>query len=110
MKLQSMTALAMSLLATPLWAVDGQLGLFFDTYPASCAMNVPCNCRGTLYVYAILQGASATGLSGAEYKIATGSTAADPGWFFSETFVPGALVLGSGALNPADPFTRGVNV
>ena len=96
--------------ASPSFAANGNIGMFFDTAGAICQAAVPCGSPVTMYVYALLQGASGLGLTGAEYKIATGSSAADTGWFFTETFDPSATVLGGGALNPADGLQRGVNV
>ncbi len=98
-------------LALPAWAADGNIGLYFDANLGSCQMNIPCHCLGRLYVYGRLEGASAGGITGAEYKIAVGPNSnADPGWLFSETFDPGATVIGAGALNAADPLGRGVDV
>lgn len=101
--------LAALLLAAPAGASDGEIGLFFDANASSCEMNIPCDCSGRLYVYGLLLGASAGGITGAEYKITFGSSSADPGWFVDETFEPGATILGGGLL-PADPVSRGVNV
>lgn len=110
MRLRAIAALGL-LLASPVWAYDGQIGLYFDSAVGStCQMTIPVNCRGRLYVYGLLFGASANGISGAEYKITVGSSAADPDWIFSETFAPGAIILGSGALTPPDNLPRGVNV
>ena len=64
-----------------------------------------------MWVFGLLLGASSGGITGAEYKIQIGGNDnPDPGWLFQETFTPGALVLGSGALTPADNERRGVNV
>ena len=97
--------------ASPSFAANGNIGLFFDTGAALCQAAVPCNTPVTMYVYALLQGASGIGFTGAEYKIQVGPNGnADPGWFFTETFDPAATVLGVGSLNPADNLQRGVNV
>jgi hypothetical protein len=65
-----------------------------------------------MWVWGLLQGASSGGITGAEYKIQVGvdDNADDPGLLFVETFVPGAFVIGSGALTPPDNASRGVNV
>jgi len=97
-------------LTSPSFAANGNIALFFDTSGALCQAEVPCGTPVTMYVYALLQGASGIGLTGAEYKIQTGSSAPDPGWFFSESFDPAATVVGTGALNPNDALPRGVNV
>lgn len=89
---------------------NGNIGLFFDDRGYSCDMQIPCGCKGRLYVFGLLQGASQTGITGAEYKIRTGRDSnPDPGWVFIETFDPTAVVLGA-AMNPVDPYYHGVNV
>jgi len=93
------------------WAANGNIGLFFDENAALCQAAVPCGQPVRMYVYALLQGATQTGITGAEYKIRVGAdNNADPGYLFNETFDPAATVLGAGALNPVDPTPRGVNV
>jgi hypothetical protein len=99
------------LAAAPTWAVNGNIGLFFDEGAALCKAPVPCGPPVTLYVYGLLQGASYTGITGAEYKVQVGANnSADAGWLFNEVFDPAATVIGTGAFNPVDPSARGVNV
>ncbi len=98
-------------LTSPSFAANGNIGMFFDTGAAICQSAAPCGTPVTMYVYALLQGASGIGLTGAEYKIQIGTNnSPDPGWFFSESFDPSATVVGAGALNPPDNGLRGVNV
>lgn len=102
---------ALVCLTSPTWAANGNIGLFFDAGAALCQQTVPCFTSTTLYVYALLQGASQTGITGVEYKIKTGpNNNADPGWLYTENFDILATVVGTGALTPADNLTRGVNV
>lgn len=99
------------LAATPVFAANGNIGLFFDEGGALCQATIPCGGSARLYVYALLQGASGLGITGAEYAVAIGpNTNADPDYgFFNEVFSPGSTVLGS-AFAPGDPAPRGVNV
>jgi len=61
-------------------------------------------------VYAELKGASAGGISGAEYAGTFGPNAsADAGYFFIEIPVPATTLLGN-AWFPPDPAPRGVNI
>jgi len=84
--------------------------MFFDQNGALCQAAVPCGPPVRMYVYALLQGSSGSGITGAEYKVQIGANNnADPGYLFNETFDPAATVIG-GAFNPTDPGTRGVNV
>src|SRR5262245_50190279 len=109
MRRQIIAAVATLSFALPVHA-DGSIGLYFDSGAINCEMDILCNCRGTAYVYAGLFGAIAGGITGVEYKIATGPDSnADPGWVFTETFVPGSIVVGSG-IAPPDPSPRGVQV
>jgi len=104
-----LTALVVA--AAPTWAANGNIGMFFDTGAALCQAAVPCGSPVTMYVYGLLQGASITGITGAEYKIQIGTNNnPDPGWFFGESFDPAATVVGSGAMTPVDNGLRGVNV
>jgi hypothetical protein len=95
-------------------AFDGQIHLSFDPDLSQFHVCEPLWCRETktLYVIAQLRGASQNGITGAEYKIQTGVNDAldSPVLFYSETFHPAATVVGSGALTPPDPDSRGVNV
>lgn len=97
--------------ASPAWAANGNIGLFFDPGASLCNGNIPCGYISTLYVFALLQGSSQFGITGAEYKVQTGANSSpDPGWMFMETFDPTATVIGTGAFNPVDGSARGVNV
>jgi hypothetical protein len=90
------------LLASTARAGDGGIGLFFDPSGRKCAEAIPCAGFGKLYVYALLEGASAHGLTGAEYSINIGSNGGpDRGWTFAETFPADAIVLGR-AFDPPD--------
>jgi hypothetical protein len=98
-------------LPVPSWGANGNIGIYFDSSAAAYCANIECQCTGRLYVYGLLQGASVSGFTGAEYKVAVGpNTSADPGWLFSETFNPAATVLGTGSFNLGDPQQRGVDV
>lgn len=103
--------------ATAAVASDGQIRLQFQ--PDVCQSVIPCGETRTLYVYAALEGATANGITGVEYSLRLGPDgAADPGWIFVETFVPGALAVGQGACYPPDQLAitprvnigRGINV
>ena len=123
MKRQLVVACTLALLAfasSPTWAgnVNGNIGLFWDTDGALCQATLPCDPQAAnpvrLYVYALLQGSSNTGITGAEYAVAIGlTTAVDPFYIMFETFDPAATVVSSGgasAFNPPDGGARGVNV
>jgi hypothetical protein len=86
------------LAASPVWAANGNIGLFFDEGAALCQYTIPCNGQARIYVYALLQGATQYGITGVEYRVtASGSTAA---YLISETFNPTATSVGSGAFPP----------
>jgi hypothetical protein len=112
MKRQLVALLASALLlpALPCSAANGNIGIFADPHAATCMATVPCMGTLKLWVYALLEGSSAGGITGAEYSIDVGSSAPDPLWFFSETFNASATVVGTGALNPGDALSRGVNL
>jgi hypothetical protein len=107
------------LAASPVWAANGNIGIFFDQGAALCQATVPCGTTARIYVYALLEGASYIGITGAEYKVQTGPDANpdNPGWFWNvEVFNPTATVIGQ-AFTPTDNFPvppplnqRGVNV
>ena len=106
------------LLATAAWSGNGRIGLFFDPGGQKCADAIPCTGFGQLYVYAMLEGASRDGITGAEYSIQIGPDAhSDPGWVFHEEFPEDAVALGK-AFFPLDidthqfPYNpgRGVNI
>jgi len=65
----------------------------------------------TINVYAELKGASAGGITGAEYAGTFGATtAADPGYFFLEIPNPMATTVLGSAFFPPDPAPRGQNI
>jgi hypothetical protein len=106
-----LSAMTLLLAAAPAVAANGALFFSFDTYNALICAEVPCHCTNRMFVWAVLQGASQTGITGAEYRIETGpNNLPDPGWLFVETFEPGLTVLGTGALNPPDGDHRGVTL
>jgi len=84
-------------------ASNGEIGLFFDAQGSLCSKSVGCNESVTLYVYGVLEGASASGIGSAEYALRIGpDQQIDAGWMFEETWSPQAnIVLGS-AVFPLD--------
>jgi hypothetical protein len=120
MRLKSFVAAGALLLLVPVSArsADGNIRLMFD--PNQCRGDIPCGEARTLYVYAVLEGATANGITGLEYGMQFGLDGApDPGWSFSEVFAPEITVtLGSGAFWPIDEIPimprpnrgRGVNL
>lgn len=85
------------------WASDGEIGIFFDPAASQCQASIPCGETGTLYFYALLEGSSIGGITGAEYGLRiNGDNDAEPDWVFQETFAPGTVVLGTGAFLPID--------
>ena len=125
MKRQLVVTCALALLAfasSPTWAgnVNGNIGLFWDTDGALCQATIPCNPTADpqlmprLYVYALLHGTSAAGITGCEYSVAIGPNSnLDAFYIMFETFDPTATVVsqgGAGAFNPPDSGARGVNV
>jgi len=90
-----------ALVGTSSWASDGAIRILFD--PNRCAGSVPCGETRTLYVYAVLEGATANGITGVEYSVRLGLDGApDEGWSFTEEFTPGTVTVGSGAFDPPD--------
>jgi len=110
--LVALLASASLLLALPCFASNGNIGIFADPHAATCQADAPCQSALTLYVYALLEGSSAGGITGAEYSIDVGDNNADPSYIMSESFNPAAQAtsVGSGAVTPADPLPRGINV
>lgn len=108
--LASFTSVALTIVPTLCMASNGNIGIFADPHAATCQATVPCFGTLTLYVYALLEGSSAGGITGAEYSIDVGDTNPDPEWLFSESFNASATVVGSGSLTPPDNLLRGVNV
>jgi len=92
--------------AVPAYAADGHIVPLFGE---DCDIQMGPLCSATMYVYGLLQGASTTGITGAEYSIEFAPASLRSNWLFTETFVPGSLVLGGGAIAPS-PQVRGVNI
>ena len=76
-------------------AGDGYIGIYADAAGTLPCTTVPPMSGTTLYVIAKLQGASASGISGAEFRVEVESPA---GWSFSYTAPPANVVMG----NPLD--------
>jgi len=74
---------------------DGYIGIYSDAAGTLPCTTVPPLSGTTLYVIAKLEGASAAGISGAEFRIQVGNAA---GWSFSYTAPPANIVMG----NPLD--------
>jgi hypothetical protein len=88
-------------------AGNGNIGLFFDA-EGSCVTTVGCSQRVTLYVYALLDGASLDGITGAEFGIRIGTDAhVDEGWMFSESFSVDANIVIGKAFDPVDDIPLG---
>jgi len=107
-------SIASSSIAT---ASDGNIRIFFE--PGVCQGYIPCNSSRELYIYAVLEGATANGFTGVEYSLHLGvDGSSDPGWGFHETFAPNTVALGSGGFCPPDQLSitprrnigRGINV
>ena len=109
--LSAAVALAsLCLVASPTLAANGNIGLFFDSSASICAQNDSCGRAATIYVFALLQGASGTGITGAEYQVTCGLNGNPDGFLFNEVFDPIATTLGTGAFNPIDAGARGINL
>ena len=102
----------LALAATPSWAVNGNIGIYFDTDAALCQGNVPQGPPVRMYVYALLQGASLNGITGVEYKVQEGpNNAADPaGYLFHGDLRPDGDRPWRRRLQPGSTSARGVNV
>lgn len=70
---------------------NGYIGIYADPQGVSPCVSVPQGSGATLYLVATLGGPSASGISGAEFRIEVGSPA---GWFVSFTPPSGAVALG----------------
>jgi len=129
MKRQLSMALALLILAmacVPAWASDGDISVVavdVKKSPSECNYWVLKHrgktqgsgfgsCRAPLIrVYAQLTGASAGGITGAEYACQIGDDGApDPGYFLIELPNPTANTLLGSAVEPPDPSPRGVNI
>ncbi len=105
------------------FGADGNINIFVDNNPV-CGASIPCGESITLDVYAVLEGASSAGITGAEYSVAIGpvnissaGTTEDlavDDLLITEDFTPitslGGIVVGPGAFTPGDPSDRGVSV
>jgi hypothetical protein len=96
------------LASSPTWAANGNIQLSFDEAGALCQGSV-CSGPTTIYVHALLQGASGIGITGAEYSVQIGPDGLpdDPSWQFFENFPPGVTALGR-AFTPVDGDNSGV--
>lgn len=87
-------------------ASDGQI---LPLFGEDCDIQMGPLCNTQMYVYGLLQGASIAGLTGAEYSIEFSPASLRGNFLFTENYVPGALVLGTGAIPPVNQ-ARGVNI
>ena len=127
MKKQLPMALALVLLAlacVPAWASDGELSIVAGNLKGEECDYWIMKHRGKtqgqqfgscvpplLQVYANLQGASAGGITGAEFACALGPDAgADPGYFLIEFPNATATNILGRAFVPPDPSPRGMNI
>jgi hypothetical protein len=55
----------------PAAAADGTIGVFFDTSGRECAGTVPTAAYTTLHVVMIPEGATSSGITGAEFRVET---------------------------------------
>jgi len=122
-------ALALVLLAlacVPAWASDGEIAIVTDDVFGANECNYwvmkhrgktdeqkfgSCVGPGVLSVYAELGGASAGGISGAEYAVSfNGDSSPDPGYLLIEIpNLTATTILGS-AFTPPDPSPRGIGI
>ena len=102
MKLRAIASLVIAV-ALASGASAQSIGVFFDPAGASCATTQLPNTSGTMYILAALGGASAGGLTGAEFRVDNFPSS----WFANVTPNPAAnLVLGNplqGGCNIAFP-------
>jgi hypothetical protein len=116
-------AIALALLPAASPAVDGNIGIFADVEMTEREITVACGATTTLFVYALLQGATADGISGAEYSLAIGPYISEgcteedlspDGMVFLDDYQPShaldATVVGVGASDRPDPDNRGINI
>jgi hypothetical protein len=119
--------------AASVWASDGDVLIFAQIPGTGSARHQGAECDhwlikwndssegasnpfGTcqapvLKVYAVLQGASAQGITGVEFSIKIGPDVfADPGYVLVEVPAPGPTLTLGAALTPPDPDPRGVNM
>jgi hypothetical protein len=85
------------LAASPVFAANGNIGLFFDQGAALCQTDVQCGGSTDMWVYGLLQGASQFGITGAEYAV--GVSTGGAGWAFIEAMAA-PTVIGLGAFPP----------
>ena len=91
------------------YAGDGYIGIYADAAGTLPCTTVPPLSGTTLYVIAKLEGASAGGISGAEFRIEVGNPS---GWSLSYTPPSADVIMGNALdLNPQDPDDgSGVNI
>lgn len=103
MRRQLTVAIAtLALAASPVFAANGNIGLYFDSGAALCQQAVPCGGQTDIYVYGLLQGASQFGFTGVEYAVEANADVS--GWFFIET--PAAPTV----IGLAFPPSAGINM
>ena len=92
-----------AVLAAPVLALaqNGYVGIYADPSGSTACTNVPPGSGTVLYVLATVEGPTASGITGAEFRIEISNPA---GWFFSYNAPTGArverVIVG---LRPADP-------
>jgi len=108
MKLVAFTVTLIVLSSTGAFGQDGAIRIYADLNRTACTALLVPQAPLTLYVYAEASGASAGGITGAEYSI---STSADTDWQWIEDFSPatsaGAITVGVGAIAGLQP---GINI
>ena len=132
MKRQLPIALVLLALAcTPVFASNGEIAIVAPTAqfgdgdnPKNCDYWVvkhrgntqgngfgSCVVPSVLRIYAVLEGASAGGITGAEYSANLGPDAdADAGWTLTEFTNSTATTIVGSAFVPPDPAPRGINI
>ena len=84
------------LVTSPALGVNGNIG--FRTEDWNHCLTIPCGQNGFVYVYAVLSGASASGITGVEFGI---QQSAPSGFSFAEIPAAGPnIVLGTAMLDP----------
>ena len=80
---------------------NGFVGIYTDAGATTPCTTVPAGTGAILYVVATLEGATADGITGAEFRIEVSNPA---GWFLSYASATGATALGNVLdTDPADP-------
>src|SRR2546425_9641037 len=91
MRLRVIVTLAMALTLAVGSASAQSIGVFWDTGAGTCSTTQPAFQPGTAYVIALLAGADATGITGAEMSL----SGIPSGWFPSVNPKSGATSLGN---------------